>query len=128
MLGAGQVQRFIASDQADNFGVTFHQLALGESEGAGEANVEADRFQGVNAHQTQIEFLFQLAQIHGHGFTVDGVGAFTQKMPVAGHFDQRIVIVRDAFRTFLDLLVGHDIVEHGRRIVDDVADDMGVGA
>ncbi len=46
MLGAGQVQRFIASDQADNFGVTFHQLALGESEGAGEANVEADRFPG----------------------------------------------------------------------------------
>ena len=56
------------------------------------------------------------------------MGAFAQQVPVAGHFDQRIVIVRDAFRTFLDLLVGHDIVEHGRRIVDDVADDMGVGA
>ena len=26
MLGAGQVQRFIAGDQADNFGVAFHQL------------------------------------------------------------------------------------------------------
>ncbi len=31
-------------------------------------------------------------------------------MPVAGHLDQRIVIVRDAFRTFLDLLVGDDVV------------------
>ncbi len=47
-------------------------------------------------------------------------------MPVAGHLDQRIVIVRDAFRTFLDLLVGDDVVEHGRRVVDDVADDVSV--
>ena len=126
MLGAGQVQRFIAGDQADNFGVAFHQFAFGKGEGAGEADVEADRFQGINAHQAQIEFLFQLAQIHGHGFAVDGVGAFAQQMPVAGHLDQRIVIVRDAFRTFLDLLVGDDVVEHGRRVVDDVADDVSV--
>ncbi len=58
MLGAGQVQRFIAGDQADNFGVAFHQFAFGKGEGAGEADVEADRFQGINAHQAQIEFLF----------------------------------------------------------------------
>ena len=65
-------------------------------------------------------------RIFADGFAVNGVGAFAQQMPVAGHLDQRIVIVRDAFRTFLDLLVGDDVVEHGRRVVDDVADDVSV--
>ena len=34
MLSTGQVQRFVAGDQTDNLGVTFHQLALGKGEGA----------------------------------------------------------------------------------------------
>ncbi|MNT10789.1 hypothetical protein D3C72_1456380 [compost metagenome] len=49
-------------------------------------------------------------------------------MPVAGHFDQLVVVVGDALCTFLDLLVGNDIVKHHRRIVHDVTDDVGVGA
>ena len=111
MLGAGQVQGFVAGNQANNFGVTFHQLTFSECERAGKADVETDRFQRVNAHQAEIQFFLQLAQANGYGFTVNGVGAFAQQMPVAGHFDQFIVIAGDPFRTFLDLLVGDDIVK-----------------
>ena len=78
MLSAGQVQRFIAGDQTDNFGVTFHQLALGESERTGEADVEADGFQRVNAHQADIELLLQFAQVNGDGFAVHVMRPFAK--------------------------------------------------
>ena len=35
VLGAGQVQRFVARNQLDDFGVAFHQLAFGKSKRAG---------------------------------------------------------------------------------------------
>ncbi len=128
MLGAGQVQGFVTGDQADNFGVTFHQLALGKSEGAGEAYVEADCFQRVDAHQAQVQLLFQGPQVYGNGFAVHVMRAFAHQMPVAGRLDQLVVVVRNAFRALLDLLIGDDIVKHHRRIVHDVADDVGVRA
>ena len=127
MLGAGQVQGFVAGNQANNFGVTFHQLTFSECERASKADVETNRFQRVNAHQAEIQFFLQLAQANGYGFTVNGVGAFAQQVPVAGHFDQLIVIAGDPFRTFLDLLVGDDIVKHNRRIVNDITNDMSIG-
>ncbi|SAH66826.1 Uncharacterised protein [Enterobacter cloacae] len=49
-------------------------------------------------------------------------------MPVAGHLDQLVVVVRNAFGALLDLFVGDDIVKHHRRIVHNVADDVGVRA
>ena len=123
MLGAGQVQGFVAGNQANNFGVAFHQFAFCKCEGTSKADVETNRFQRVNAHQAEIQFFLQLAQANGHSFTVNGVGAFAQQMPVAGHLDQFVIVAGNAFRALLDLLVGDDIVEHGRRVVDDVADD-----
>ncbi|MNS61042.1 hypothetical protein D3C72_940580 [compost metagenome] len=53
---------------------------------------------------------------------------FAEQVPVAGHFDQLIVVMGDALSAFLDLLVGDDIVKHHRRIVDDVTDDVSVRA
>ncbi|MNC78750.1 hypothetical protein D3C75_1310440 [compost metagenome] len=47
-------------------------------------------------------------------------------MIVAGHFDQIVVVAGDIFCPLEDLLVGDDIVEHHRRIVNDVTNDMGV--
>ena len=126
MLSTGQVQGFIAGNQANNFGVTFHQFAFCKGKGTSKADVEADRFQRVNAHQAEIQFFLQLAQANGYGFTVNGVGTFAQQMPVAGHFDQLIVITGDPFRTFLDLLVGDDIIKHNGRIVNDITNDMGI--
>ena len=54
--------------------------------------------------------------------------AFAQQMPVVGHLNQIVVVLRDILRAREDLLVGDDIVEHQRRVVDDVADDMSVRA
>ena len=138
LYGAGQfngssgyeeaaVQGFVAGNQANNFGVAFHQFAFCKCEGTSKADVETNRFQRVNAHQAEIQFFLQLAQANGHSFTVNGVGTFAQQMPVAGHFDQLIVIAGDPFRTFLDLLVGDDIVKHNRRIVNDITNDMSIG-
>ena len=56
------------------------------------------------------------------------VSAFAQQVPVAGHLDQLIIVMGNAFRALLDLLVGDDIVKHHRRIVHDVANDVGVRA
>ena len=128
MLGTGQVQGFIAGNQTDDFGVAFHQLALGKGEGAGEADVEADRFQRVHAHQAQIQLLLQFTQAYDNRFTVNGMRAFAQQMPVAGHLNQFVVIAGNAFRAFLDLLVGDDVIKHHCRIVHDVANDVGVRA
>ena len=36
MLGAGQMQGFIAGNQLDDFGIALHQFALGKGERAGE--------------------------------------------------------------------------------------------
>ncbi len=122
MLGAGQVQR--ASSRAIRriiLALPSISLRSAKAEGAGEADVEADRFQGINAHQAQIEFLFSSRRFTVTVLPLTVWVPSAQQMPVAGHLDQRIVIVRDAFRTFLDLLVGDDVVEHGRRVVDDVA-------
>ncbi len=58
MLRAGQMQSFVTGDQTDNFGVAFHQFTLGKCERAGEADVEANGFQRVHAHQAQIQFFF----------------------------------------------------------------------
>ncbi len=99
MLRAGQVQRFITGNQLDDFSVAFHQFTFGEREGTGKADVKANSFQRVNAHQADIQLFFQRAQADGHGFTVDLVRAFAQQMPVAGHLDQIVVVARDVFST-----------------------------
>ena len=49
-------------------------------------------------------------------------------MPVAGHLDQVVIEVRNAFGALQDLIVGDDIIKHNRRIVDDVTNDMGIRA
>ncbi len=128
VLGTGQVQCLIAGDHLDDLGVALHQLALGEGKGAGEADVEADRFQRVDAHQAEIELLLELAQGDGHLAASNGVGSFTVQVVEGGRFDQVVVEVADGASAFEDLLVGHDVVEHLGGSVDDVADDMGVGA
>ena len=56
VLRAGEMQRFVAGDELDDFGVAFHQLALGKGERAGEGNVKADGFQHVHAHQAEVKF------------------------------------------------------------------------
>lgn len=58
MLSTGQVQGFVAGNQTNNFGVTFHQFAFCKGKGTSKADVEADRFQRVNAHQAEIQFFF----------------------------------------------------------------------
>ena len=128
MLSTGQVQGFVAGDQTNNFRVAFHQFTFGEGERAGEADIKADRFQRVHAHQAQIQLLLQLTQVYDNRFTINGMRAFTEQMPVAGHLDQFVVVAGDAFCAFLDLLVGDDIVKHHRRIVNNITDDVGVRA
>ncbi len=56
------------------------------------------------------------------------MGAFTEQMPVAGHLNKFVVVGGDPFGALLNLLIGHDIVKHDRRIVDDVTNNVGVGS
>ena len=128
VLGAGQVQRFVAGDELDDFGVAFHQLALGKGKGAGEGNVKTDGFEHIDAHQAQIEFFLQLIQRHRYGFAVDLVLARAQQVVILGVFDQIVVIAGDVFGAGDDVFVLHDVVEHHGRVVDDIADNVGVAA
>ncbi len=128
MLRAGQMQSFVTGDQTDNFGVAFHQFTLGKCERAGEADVEADGFQRVHAHQAQIQFFLQLTQIHDNRFAINGMGAFTEQVPVTGHLNKFVVVGGDTFGALLNLLIGHDIVKNDSRIVDDVTNNVGVGS
>ncbi|MNS42538.1 hypothetical protein D3C72_749180 [compost metagenome] len=128
MLRPREMKRLVAGDHLDDLGVAFHQLTLGEGKGAGEADVEADRLQGIDAHQAQVELLLQAAQVDGDLAARHAVGTFTVQVVERGRLDQIVVEVADGAGTLEDLLVGHDVVEHLPRVVDDVANDVGVGA
>ena len=128
VLGAGEVQRFVAGDQLDDFGIAFHQFALGKGKRAGKRHIKADGFEHVDTHQAKIKLFLQLAQMDVHDFAVYFVAPFTQKVVILGVFNQIIVIAGDVFGAGDDVIVADNIVKHERRIVHNIADDVGVGA
>ena len=56
------------------------------------------------------------------------MGPLTVQVIDGGGLDEIVIEVADGAGALQDLLVGHDVVEHLARVVDDVADDVGVGA
>ncbi len=78
--------------------------------------VEADRFQRVNAHQAKIQFFFSSRRLT---VTVLPLTVWVPSPEGASSWSFRSVHRNSwrSLRTFLDLLVGDDIVKHNRRIV-----------
>ena len=54
--------------------------------------------------------------------------AFTQQIVILSVFNQIIVIAGNVFSAGDDVFVLHDVVEHDRRIIHDIANDVSVAA
>ena len=54
--------------------------------------------------------------------------AYAQQVEILGVFNQIVVVAGDVFGAGDDVFVLHDVVEHNRWFVHDVADDVGVAA
>lgn len=118
------MQRFIASNQLDDFGVAFHQFALGKGKRAGKRHIKADGFEHVDTHQAKIKLFLQLAQM-GVRFCRLPRGALRPKgCNTSGVFNQIIVIAGDVFGAGDDVIVADNIVEHERGVVHNIADDV----
>ncbi len=68
----------------------------------------------------------QLTQIYDNRFAINGMGAFTEQMPVTGHLN-KFVVAEDPFGALLGCSLV-TISSNDRRIVDDVTNNVGVGS
>ena len=119
---------FIAGNQTDDLGVTFHQLALSKGKSTGKGYVETNRFQCVNRIHTQVELFLQLAHVNRVGLTFVGVHAFALCLPELRGINQVVVILGDVCCTTFNFIVNHNIFKDTARIGKQVTQNMRVGA
>ena len=83
---------FVTRNQLNDFGVTFHQLALCKGKCTSETDVEANGFQCVHRVNAQEQFLFNFALSHIVCFTVDRYFTFAVGLPQLG-VENKVVVV-----------------------------------